>query len=99
MRWLLIVLLAMPAVAVADVYIAIPSDTSKGLYFPNVEAVHCYSAVVDSKPVIVKTNRCWQVLLPTVFVEGRLFLMNRPIEQLLQSCAPLGCELRAMPGK
>ena len=97
MRWLLIALLAVPAAAVADVYVAIPSDTSKALYFPNVDTVLCYSVVVDSEPVIVKTNRCWPVYLPTIFVEGSLLMMNRPIEQLLKSCAWLNCELRAMP--
>lgn len=97
MRWLFIALLAMPVAAVADAYIAIPTDPSQALYFPTVDLVHCYSAVVDSKPAMIKTDRCWQVLLPSVFVEGNLYLMNRPIEQLLASCAPLGCELRPMP--
>jgi hypothetical protein len=30
-------------------------------------------------------------------VNGSLLMMNRPIEQLLRSCASLGCELRPMP--
>ena len=97
MRWLFIALLGVPVAAVADAYVAIPADTSQALYFPNVDAVHCYSAVIDSKPAMVKTDRCWQVLLPAVFVQGSLLMMNRPIEQLLESCAPLGCELRLMP--
>jgi hypothetical protein len=97
MRWLFIALLAVPAAAVADVYVAIPANTSQALYFPGVETVQCYSVVVDSKPVIVATDRCWQVLLPTIFVEGNLLMMNRPIEQLLRSCAFLNCELRPMP--
>jgi len=97
MRWLLIAMLAVPAAAVADAYIAIPFDTSQALYFPNVDTVQCYSAVVDSKPAIVQTDRCWQVLLPSVFVQGSLLMMNRPIEQLLKSCEALGCELRPMP--
>ena len=99
MRWLFIALLIVPVAAVADVYVAIPLDTSKALYFPNVEFVHCYSALVGSKPAIVKTDRCRQVLLPTVMVNGSLLMMNRPIEQLLRSCASLGCELRPMPNE
>jgi hypothetical protein len=97
MRWLFTVLFVLPISAFGDVYIAIPSDTSQALYFPNVDTVQCYSAVVDSKPTIVKTDRCWQVLLPTIMVNGSLLMMNRPIEQLLRSCASLGCELRPMP--
>ncbi len=99
MRWLFIALLIVPVAAVPDVYVAIPSDTSKALYFPNVEFVQCYSALVGSKPAIVKTDRCRQVLLPTVMVNGSLLMMNRPIEQLLRSCASLGCELRPMPNE
>ena len=97
MRRLFLVLLFLPVAAVADVYVAIPYDTSQALYFPNVDTVQCYSAIVDSKPAIVQTDRCWQVLLPAVMVNGSLLLMNRPIEQLLRSCASLGCELRPMP--
>ena len=97
MRWLFTVLFVLPISAFGDVYVAIPSDTSKALYFPNVEFVQCYSALVDSKPAIVKTDRCRQVLLPTIMVNGSLLMMNRPIEQLLRSCASLGCELRPMP--
>ena len=97
MRWLFIAMLVVPVAAAADAYVAIPFDTSQALYFPNVETVHCYSAVVDSKPAMIQTDRCWQVLLPSVFVQGSLLMMNRPIEQLLESCAALGCELRAMP--
>ena len=97
MRWLLIALLAVPVGAVADVYVAIPTDTSQALYFPNVDTVQCYSAIVDNRPAIVRTDRCLQVLLPTIFVEGSLLMMNRPIEQLLASCAFLNCELRPMP--
>lgn len=99
MRWLLIALLAVPVAAVADVYIAIPANAGQALYFPNVDTVQCYSAVVDSKPAFVRTDRCWQLLLPTILVEGSLLMMNRPLEQLLQSCAPLGCELRPMPAE
>ncbi len=97
MRWLFIAMLVVPAAAAADAYVAIPFDTSLALYFPNVDTVQCYSAVVDSKPAIVQTDRCWQVLLPSVIVQGTLVMMNRPIEQLLESCATLGCELRPMP--
>jgi len=97
MRWLFIILFGLPINALGDVYVAIPSDASQALYFPNVDTVQCYSAIVDSKPAIVQTDRCWQVLLPTVMVNGSLIMMNRPIEQLLRSCASLGCELRPMP--
>jgi hypothetical protein len=97
MKRLFLVLLFLPVAAVADVYVAIPYDTSQALYFPNVDTVQCYSALVGSKPAIVKTDRCRQVLLPTIMVNGSLLLMNRPIEQLLRSCASLGCELRPMP--
>jgi hypothetical protein len=97
MRWFFIAMLAMPVAAAADVYVAIPSDTSQALYFPNVDFVQCYSAVVDSAPAIVRTDRCYQIFLPAVFVQGNLLMMNRPIDQLLASCAPLSCELRAMP--
>lgn len=97
MRWLLLALLLAPFAAGADVYVAIPANTSQALYFPNVESVQCYSVVVDSEPAIISTDRCWQVLLPAVFVEGTLFMMNRPVEQLLKNCAFLGCELRPMP--
>ena len=96
---LLTIAMLLPAAGLADVYIAIPSDTSQALYFPNVDTVYCYSVVVDTEPAIVKTDRCWSVLLPSVFVEGNLLLMNRPIEQLLKSCASLNCDLRAMPNK
>lgn len=99
MRWLLIALLAVPVAAVADVYVAIPANTSQALYFPALDTVQCYSAVVNGKPAAVKTNRCWQLFLPAVFVQGSLLMMNRPIEQLLQSCASLGCELRPMPAE
>ncbi len=94
---LLTVAMLLPVAGLADVYIAIPSDTSQALYFPNADTAHCYSVVVNSAPVMVKTNRCWLVLLPSVFIEGHLLLMNRPIEQLLKSCESLNCELRAMP--
>jgi hypothetical protein len=97
MRWLLIAMLAVPAAAAADAYIAIPFDTSQALYFPNVDTVQCYSSIVDSKPAMIQTDRCWQVLLPAVIVQGTLVMMNRPIEQLLKSCETLGCELRPMP--
>ena len=97
MRWLLIALLAAPVSAVADVYVAIPADTSQALYFPSVDTVQCYSEVVDSRPATVWTDRCWQLFLPAVLVEGNLLMMNRPIERLLASCAFLNCELRAMP--
>ncbi len=97
MRWILIALIAASAAAVADAYVAIPWDTSKALYFPNVDTVECYSVVVDSEPAVVRTNRCWPVYLLTVVVQGNVLMMNRPLDQLLKSCAPLNCELRAMP--
>ena len=97
MRWLSIAMLVLPISAGADVYVAIPYSATQALYFPNVDTVQCYSAIVNSKPAIVNTDRCWQVLLPTIMVNGSLLLMNRPIEQLLRSCASLGCELRPMP--
>ena len=97
MRWVSIAMLVLPISAGADVYVAIPHSATQALYFPNVDTVLCYSAVVVGKPAIVKTDRCWQILLPTVMVNGNLLLMNRPIEQLLRSCASLGCELRPMP--
>ena len=96
---LLTIAMLLPAAGLADVYIAIPADTSKALYFANVDTVLCHSVVVDSEPVIVKTDRCWPVFLQTIFVEGSLLIMNRPIEQLLKSCASLNCELRAMPNE
>ena len=97
MRWLSIAMLVLPISAGADVYVAIPYSPTQALYFPNVDSVQCYSAFVNSKPAIVNTDRCRQILLPTVMVNGSLLMMNRPIEQLLKSCAPLGCELRPMP--
>ena len=97
-RALLTIAMLLPAASLADVYIAIPSDNSQALYFPNADIAHCYSVVVDA-PVMIKTDRCWVVLLPSVLVEGNLVMMNRPIEQLLKSCASLNCELRAMPNK
>ena len=97
MKWLCVALLFVSGAAVADVYVAIPTDTSKALYFPNIDTVQCYSVVVDSQPKMIRTDRCWQILLPTIFVKGSLLMMNRPLEQLLHSCATLGCELRAMP--
>jgi hypothetical protein len=97
MKWLLLALLAMPVTAVADAYVAIPANTGMALYFPTVDSVQCYSAVVNSAPAIVSTNRCYQLFLPAVFVQGTLFMMNRPIDQLLKSCAFLNCELQPMP--
>ena len=97
MRWILIVLLAVPAVTVADAYVALPADNSQALYFPNVDTVLCYSTLQSDKLVAVETDRCWTKLLPTIVVQGSVLLMTRPIEQLLQSCASLNCELRAMP--
>ncbi len=97
MRWLLITLLAVAATAIADAYVAIPWDTSKALYFPNVETVQCYAAVADSEPAAIHTDRCWPVFLPSVFVQGNLLLMNRPLEQLMKSCESLNCVLRDMP--
>lgn len=100
MRWILIALLAVPAVAVADVYVAIPADTSQALYFPNVDTVLCYSVVEQSKPVAIETDRCWPVFLPTIVVDGSVLIMiGRTVEQLLESCALLDCELRAMPAQ
>ena len=72
MRWLFIAMLAMPAAAVADAYVAIPTTTSQALYFPNAEFVHCYSAVVNSEPTMVKTDRCFQVFLPSVVLQWSL---------------------------
>jgi len=97
MRWILIALIAASAGAVADAYVAIPWDDSKALYFPTVNTVYCYSVVVESEPTVVATDRCWPVYLPSVFVEGTVLMMNRPLDQLLRSCAPLNCVLRAMP--
>lgn len=97
MRWLLIAMLAVPVAANADVYVAIPADTSQALYFPNLDTVQCYSAIVDNAPAIVRTDRCFQIFLPAIFIDGTLLLMNRPLEQLLESCSSLNCELRAMP--
>jgi hypothetical protein len=97
MRWILIVLLAVPAVTVADAYVALPTDTSQALYFPNVEAVLCYSTLQNNELVGIETDRCWPKSLLTIVVQGYVVLMTRPIEQLLKSCEPLNCELRAMP--
>jgi hypothetical protein len=97
MRWILIVLLAAPAVTVADAYVALPADTSQALYFPDVKTVLCYSTLQDNQLVGIETDRCWPKLLPTIVVRGSVLLMNRPIEQLLKSCESLNCELRAMP--
>ncbi len=91
--------MAAPATAVADVYVAIPADTSQALYFPNVDTVLCHSVVVNNELASIETDRCWLVLLPTIVVEGSLLVMTRPIEQLLESCAWLNCELRAMPAE
>ena len=97
MRWILMVLLAAPAVTVADAYVALPADTSQALYFPDVKTVLCYSTLQDNQLVGIETDRCWPKLLPTIVVQGSVLLMNRPIEQLLKSCESLNCELRAMP--
>ena len=97
MKWISIILLAAPAVTVADAYVALPADTSQALYFPNVESVLCYSALQNNELVGIETDRCWPKLLPTIVVQGSVLLMNRPIEQLLKSCESLNCELRAMP--
>lgn len=97
MRWFLITLIATSAAAFADAYVAIPWDDSKALYFPSVEFVYCYSVVVDSEPTVVSTDRCWPVYLPSVVVAGNVLMMNRPLDVLLKSCAPLSCELREMP--
>ena len=97
MRWFLIAMLAVPAVVIADVYVAIPADTSQALYFPSVENVLCYSVAAGGKPTAVRTDRCWPLLVTTVVVEGSLLVMNQPLERLLESCAWLNCELRAMP--
>ena len=45
MRWLFTVLFILPISAFGDVYIAIPSDTSQALYFPNVDTVQCYFVI------------------------------------------------------
>jgi hypothetical protein len=97
MKWILAVLLSVHGSAVADVYVAIPADTSKALYFPNVDTVTCVSTVQNGEPVAVETDRCWPVWLPTIIVQGKLLLLARPIDQLLQICASLDCELRDMP--
>ena len=97
MRWLLIALLAVSIAAIADVYVAIPADTSKALYFPNVDTVLCYSISGNNELETVETDRCWPMFLQTISVKGSLLMMDRPIEQLLKNCAPLNCELRAMP--
>ncbi len=97
MKWILIAMLAVP-VAVADVYVAIPADTSKALYFPTVDTVLCFSVVEHSELVALETDRCWPVFLPSIVVEGNVLIMiGRTTEQLLESCASLNCELRAMP--
>ncbi len=97
MRCMLIVLLAVPAITVADAYVALPADTSQALYFPNVDTVLCYSTLQNDKLAAYETDRCWPKLLSTIVVQGSVLLLTRPIEQLLQSCAPFNCELRAMP--
>ncbi len=97
MKWILIAILAVP-VAVADVYVAIPADTSKALYFPTIDTVVCFSVVEHSELVALETDRCWPVFLPSIVVEGSVLIMiGRTTEQLLESCAFLNCELRAMP--
>ena len=97
MRWLLLTLLGVAAAAIADVYVAIPWDTSKALYFPAVETVQCYAAVADSEPAAVETDRCWPVFVPSVMVQGNLLLMNRSLDQLMKSCESLNCVLADMP--
>ena len=97
MRWFLIALIAASATAVADAYVAIPWNDSKALYFPTVDTVLCYSVVVESEPTVVNTDRCWPVYLPSVVVAGNVLMLNRPLDVLLKSCAPLNCELRDMP--
>ena len=97
MKWILIAMLGVP-VAVADVYVAIPADTSKALYFPTVDTVVCFSVVEHSELVALETDRCWPVFLPSIVVEGIVLIMiGRTTEQLLESCASFNCELRAMP--
>jgi hypothetical protein len=97
MRWILIALLAVYASAVADVYVAIPADTSRALYFPSVNTVTCPSADENDNPTSIETDRCWPTWLSTIVVQGNVLLMDRPIEQLLESCDSLNCELREMP--
>ncbi len=97
-KWVLIALLFVSATAVADAYVAIPASASHALYFPEVETVTCLSAVKDQRDLVsIKTDQCRPALLQTIVVEGQLLLLDRPVDQLLESCQSLHCELREMP--
>jgi len=97
-KWVLIALLFVSATAVADAYVAIPADSKKALYFPDVETVTCLSAVKDQRDLVsIETDLCQPALLQTIVVEGQLLLLDRPLDQLLESCKSLHCELREMP--
>ena len=94
----MIVLLFASATAVADAYVAIPADSKKALYFPDVDTVTCLSAVKDQRDLVsIETDLCRPALLQTIVVDGQLLLLDQPVDQLLESCKSLHCKLKEMP--